>query len=124
VSAAEVFNAVGNTNFGYHSYPIVWLSVEDTIHTPVEGFGAGWYIFETTIDFNPATPKKLNGSKYWCEGGLQNWLYSGVVRKNDSSQFNGIKMPVRAGSSGKKINNSLKKRRDIIKYWKDGECFD
>ena len=120
IPADKVFNTIGNTSFGYHSYPIVWMDVEDLVGTASEGQGKGWYIYETTLDFLPTSPKKLKGSNYWCEGGLQNWKYFGVVRTLNYSTFNGVRMPAPAGDiRNKKIDNSERKRNAIIKYWRD-----
>lgn len=124
VSGANVFNVVGNTAFGYHSYPVVWLSSQDIAGTPCENTGEGFYIFETTLDFVPAAPKKLNGSKYWAEGGLQNWLFYGSVKQEHSGLFNGITMPQTASSASDKrkrpvIDNSKKKKKEINNYWKE-----
>jgi len=49
IPADKIFNAVGPTSFGYHSYPIVYLTEEDILGTLVESNGEGWYIFETTL---------------------------------------------------------------------------
>jgi hypothetical protein len=114
ISGAEVFNTVGNTSFGYHSYPIVYFK-DDEIST-----GVGWYIFETTIDYVPSSPIRLCGSKYWCEGGLQNWAYYGRIVNDYFRDFNGISMPASTGDPRKlKIDNGNEKRKQIIRYWRE-----
>jgi transglutaminase-like putative cysteine protease len=120
ISASQAFNTVGNTSFGYHSYPIVWFDDADLVGTKLEGAGKGWYIFETTLDYVPTAPKKLNGSEYWCEGGLQNWLYYGNVKPENVGEFNGVKMPTATGSvKGKRIDNSKLDKEGLKKYWRD-----
>jgi hypothetical protein len=120
ISASEVFNSVGNTSFGYHSYPIIWFDSDEIKGTPIEGSGPGFYIFETTLDYVPDKPKKLNGSPYWVEGGIQNWLYFGSANEKFSSLFNGIKMPATGAGIDRKqrIDNSKLKRQRIIEFWR------
>jgi len=113
IPASEVFNFVGNTSFGYHSYPCVYFKGDEA------DSGEGWYIFETTLDFLPDKPKKLNGSKYWCEGGIQNWLYFGSVKPEFATSFNGVTMPsTRASPQKMKIENNKEKREMIKKHWR------
>lgn len=121
IPASQAFNAVGNTSFGYHSYPIVWFEDADLVGTPIEGTGKGWYIFETTIDFIPDKPKRFISSQYWCEGGLQNWLYFGAVKNENKSDFNGVVMPSTGAGDikRKRIEDSVEKRLMIIKHWKE-----
>lgn len=87
----EIFNAVGPTSFGYHSYPIIYFS-EDEIPNKV----GGWYIFETTLSSSFAEdilkkeipPKPLKGSKYKVDT-LANWNFAGAVKKDYEIEFNG-----------------------------------
>jgi len=121
IPADQVFNTVGSTSFGYHSYPVVFLSSEDLAAVP-DSKGQGFYIFETTLDTVQTAPKKLNGSQYWAEGGLQNWLYFGGIKASSASLFNGITQPKTGAGHTKqkeKIDNSEKKRQKIIEYWRD-----
>ena len=120
IEANQVFNAVGNTNFGYHSYPIVFLSADDVKGTPVESSGAGFYIYESTLDVVPAAPKPLNGSVYWADGGLQNWAYAGAIKKSSASLFNGIYMPGTGSSIDvrRKIDRGDEKIKRIREHWR------
>lgn len=124
-SPTEVYNVVGNTSFGYHSYPVVWLTKEDIAGTPVESQGEGLYIYETTLDFLPDSPKKLNGSNYWCEGGIQNWRYFGAIDLNYSKNFNGVAMPKSGGSNvdirKRRIDHGRQKRDEINEDWKSSK---
>ena len=114
IPANEIFNSVGPTNFGYHSYPVVWLSQDDVKGTKLEGKGDAWYIFETTLDYHPDAPLKLQGSKYWVDN-MANWKYAGQVKKEFKVIFNGLM--TNAGEDAK-VYDSKKKRNAINKYWK------
>lgn len=87
LSEIEVFNACGNTGFGYHSYPIVWLDEND-----LNWFGikekAGWYIFESTLNDCPSRPLALVGSVYHVDT-LQNWMNVGTIDESHKGEFNG-----------------------------------
>ena len=85
LSENEVFNACGMTNFGYHSYPIAWLSTDDAKAMGFEK--AGWYIFETTIN-QVSKPKPLIGSIYHVDT-LQNWINVGKINEGYGAEFNG-----------------------------------
>ncbi len=114
ISPLEVFNAVGPSKFGYHSYPIVWLSSEDADVLGAKGEGDGWYIFESTLDALPSKPLKLDGAPYWIDNGLANWLFAGQILPAFMDEFNG-KAP--ASLPGDQyIDNSVDKIRKIRKY--------
>lgn len=112
LSSHEVFNAIGPTSFGYHSYPIVYLTKED-------GFKDGWYIFETTLDFVPQNPKPLIGSEYWIDD-IQNWHYAGTIKKEYKEQFNYSPSSKKQNSDRLEriIENTEEKRKKIIEYWR------
>ena len=120
LSATDVFNQVGDTDFGYHSYPIAYLSAADIAGTICEKTGEGFYIFESTLDFLPAGPQKLNGSVYYCDGGVANWTYQGKIKMESSPLFNGIFKPsAMPGSMPHKIDRSEDKHKAILKHWRD-----
>ncbi|MFZ5985516.1 MAG: hypothetical protein ACOYWZ_00095 [Bacillota bacterium] len=86
LSPNEVFNAVGQCSFGYHSYPIVFFKKEELPADMVEG----WYIFETTLPqgTNPQKPKTLKTtSSYYLPDSLANWNFSGVIKKEYEQCF-------------------------------------
>ena len=87
ISETEVFNACGNSAFGYHSYPIAWLNERDLLEIGIDG-KAGWYIFESTLDFFPGKPMALIGSAYKVDT-LQNWTHVGTIDGNKRTEFNG-----------------------------------
>jgi len=123
ISATDAFNHVGNTSFGYHSYPTVFLDDADIKGTPCEQTGKGFYIYETTLDFVPSAPKKLNGSQYWSEGGIQNWAFFGSIKPESASLFNGIAMPKTGAGDIRelKVEDGEDKRKAINDYWKKSE---
>lgn len=114
IPATDVFNAVGPTSFGYHSYPVVWLSAEEAKEYGVES--EGWYIFESTLDFMPQKPIALKGSQYWVDNGLANWRFAGQLRPEFLGEFNGAKPP--AVPAGGVILNGEEKIRQLRQHWK------
>ena len=123
VPADIIFNAVGPTSFGYHSYPIVYLTEGDIEDTPIENNGEGWYIFESTLRSLPSKPRKLKGSPYWVDS-TANWKYQGKIYSNQKAQFNGIPGGKMTGASKKKekrIENNEKKIEDINNDWTEWE---
>jgi transglutaminase-like putative cysteine protease len=75
IKADSVFNCCGwyheGTNKYGHSYPIA--KMEDDL----------WYIFETTIDNHPTSPKLFKGSNYDASWGVCNWKYYGKIQGGD-----------------------------------------
>jgi len=72
IDSDKVFNACGwyhedSQKFG-HSYPIAKMEDEK------------WYIFETTLDSIPGSPKLFEGSNYTADWGVANWQYAGVIK--------------------------------------------
>lgn len=115
IQANEIFNAVGPTSFGYHSYPIVYLTSNDIKGTNLSE--AGWYIFESTLNGTPIKPKPLKHSGYYIDnGGIQNWQFAGRVKPQFAEEFNlssSSKMP------GQRVDNSDEKKIKIQQYWYD-----
>lgn len=120
-SPAEDFNAVGPTSFGYHSYPIIEFTEEEAKGNDKLD-GAGWYIFESTINGTPIKPKKLIGSGYMIDtGGVQNWKFAGQIRPLFSSDFNST--VTGASPIARRVDNGKDKQERIQKYWEDeGLC--
>ena len=121
IPADKVFNAVGPTSFGYHSYPIVYLTREEIEGTPSEKNGEGWYIFETTLHSLSKTPRprKLVGSPYWVNS-TANWEYQGKIYSKSKAQFNGTpggKMTGASKKKEKKIDYGKKKIEEINNDW-------
>ena len=71
VPADGVFNALGwfytNTDKFGHSFPIAKMS------------DGKWYIFESTLDSMPPSPRLFKGSNYSADWGVQNWKYDGTI---------------------------------------------
>lgn len=113
----DVFNAVGPTGFGYHSFPIVFLEQND-----VQVFGLtsspGWYVFETTVGSVPNAPVPLVGSVYWIDGGLANWKFAGQIKDASLGAFNGRKTGAFVPLEERIIDNSDDKKKQIEEYWK------
>ena len=114
--ADEVFLAVGPTSFGYHAYPIVFLSQADV---NVYGINAleGWFIFESTLDQDNTAilPVPIKGSIYWVNGGLQNWQHYGAINQSNLSDFNGA-APQGFVGADMKVQDDKEKRRQLKKY--------
>lgn len=113
----EVFNAVGPTDFGYHSYPIVKFDKDDTLGTDGESF----YICESTLDYLPPKPMKLKGSKYHTDsGGIANWslAHCGRIKPEFALEFNGVPGAIGGDEKQRAIENSEEKRQAIIDHWK------
>jgi hypothetical protein len=117
ILADATFNCVGDCAFGYHSYPIAWLSTSDIAGTPVESKGPGWYIFETTLDFYPAMPDKLQGNPtYWMDN-MANWRFQGTpIPDYKNSNLNGSKPGTAPGASAPMF--SSEKLKKINEYWR------
>jgi transglutaminase-like putative cysteine protease len=114
IPAHKIFNAIGPTAFGYHSFSIAYIDKDSgSTLTP------GWYIFESTLDFMPKQPKALVGSQYWIDAGLQNWRYAGAIKSGFMDKFNGKYTKTGGPQKEQKIENSEEKRQAIIKYWKE-----
>lgn len=113
IRADQAFNAVGPTDFGYHSYPIVIFDEDAVLKTD----GSSFYVCESTLDSIPARPMPLKGSKYHVET-VQNWRPEccGQPDSRYSSLFNGIAPG--AGGEQRKIENGLEKRKAINDHWK------
>ena len=117
----QVFNTTGSTSFGYHDWPIAFLSADDIKGTPVEKYGAGWYIYEGTLTYIPPCPMPLIGSSYHVVDGLANWAFKGKVKPEYGAQFQ-----LSSGAVGAEAVQELQKKRDgekknreINQYWKD-----
>jgi len=130
VPSNEVFLAVGPTTFGYHAYPIMYLSYEELKelykydnslwpNKPVQIPMAQWFIFEATLDILPEKPKPLIGSSYWIDAGVQNWEHYGTIKRENLSLFNGVAASSRVCGAIEldKIENSKEKRKKILDYW-------
>lgn len=124
IPADQIYNAVGPTSFGYHSYPIAYLDADDV--KEMLGYPSteaiGWYIFESTLHFLPDKPKKLVGSQYFIDNGLQNWQFAAQIDPSCMAQFNGL--ITRASAEERKIDNSEDKHLAIVKYWKNERQFN
>lgn len=76
ISDGDVFNACGwwtmsdGTKIG-HSFPIAKMS---------DGM---WYVFETTIDVVPPSPKLFKGSNYTADWGVANMYYKGMIKNGN-----------------------------------------
>ena len=75
VKSDSIFNCCGwyhqgTEKFG-HSYPIAKME---------DGF---WYIFETTLDNKPTSPKIFKDSDYDASWGVCNWKYYGKINGGD-----------------------------------------
>lgn len=116
ISPYDIFNALGPSSFGYHSYPIVHLDEDDCKEAFNDKKKTGWYVFETTINGIPVYPKRLlRSTTYWIDkGGMHNWLFSGQVKPKYSKEFN---LKTTGNAPGKKIDNSKKKNEAIQKLW-------
>lgn len=117
---SEVFNVVGPTGFGYHSYPVVNFAQEDM---PAGIGNAGWFIFETTLSRGTTLirPKQLVGSVYWADS-LANWQWAGIPLNDFINDFNGWPKSNPGGKmDGKKgkVENSDEKQKAIQKAWED-----
>jgi hypothetical protein len=113
----EVFNAVGPTSVGYHSYPIVYLDEHDIKESNGVLTKTGWYIFETTINGVPSKPRLFENSNYWIDsGGIQNWKFAGLIKSKYNQIFN-----VRTGveMSDQKILNDIGKIKKLQEDWEE-----
>lgn len=106
----EIFLSVGDSQWGYHAYPIIYYSDEEAKEF---GGNAGWYIFESTLSgYCPPKPSQLLGAKYWVDS-IANWKFAGIVKSDQKLPFNGNY----TGSTYKKIDNSEEKQKRIQEYW-------
>lgn len=111
----RVFNAVGPTQFGYHSFPIIFLDDEDVQDLQLDA--AGWYIFESTLPKRPPNPIPLKGSAYWVDDGLANWRFCGQLHEAALSEFNGKPKQ----TAGARVENNDEKHARIVDYWRSNE---
>ncbi len=120
IRADEVFNAVGPCSFGYHSYPIAYINEADCIEAKADKSKVGWYVFETTLDYEQTSPSALKDSKtYFIDtGGLQNWKFAGQIISTYSKLFNLKTDSQYPGAKEKKIDNTVKKVKKIREIWK------
>lgn len=116
IRADEIFNAIGPTRFGYHSYPIVKFDADEILKTD----GKNWYICESTLDIPVERPLKLLNSEYWIdEGGIANWQFEGQVNNKYKDEFNLKGMTASNPNEEKKIVDTPEKRKAINDYWKE-----
>ena len=71
IPSDRVFNVCGKYNDIGHSFPIVQMS------------DGKWYVFETTLDSIPSSPKLFLGSSYNGNLGCANWQHVGRLPKYD-----------------------------------------
>jgi len=113
IPADRVYLAIGPTSFGYHAYPIAYLDENDAQEAFGDQTKAGWYIFESTLDYLPSAPMRLMKSNYQIDNGLQNWKFAGQISPKFQADFNAVpQMP------GNKIERGKAKRDKMLKLWR------
>ena len=113
ISSDEIFLVCGDTEFGYHAYPIVKYTREDAQEAFNNPEKAGWYIYESTANWTPTSPTALNGSVYHVDS-LMNWQHVGGVKSGHEQEFNS---KTSGYPTGQRVINNEDKLQKIRKYW-------
>lgn len=115
----QIFLCCGDTSFGYHAYPLVFYTAQEA----KDAFNGveGWYIFESTISgYCPSKPVLITTVKYWVDT-IANWKFSGAIKSDQKTPFNGNYTGGDIMQIEKRIDNSKEKQLAIQEYWKSLE---